>query len=415
MDFGTGASTNIEITISGPDAGSLQISLDDLVVYEGGFASAASGSQPSSLSKLLVLEETQFDYQPNKKTQEFTVPINLQSGLDQNRFARLLISFQPQDQNIPPSLLPISVVAVLEEQSLPENILIEPASSISKINIKESNEPYKIKKYIPAIPRLIDSEYIKITTKTDYQEDNLAWAQVFFNYKNSLGNITATELPGALLLSGQSQEIIYDSFQEKAIDFSNLPKVGLITFDAYLVDPSTGQIIVESKTSSWAIAFPWKIPFLFLVGFIILLALWYKFVRADKSIDNQSLSLKVSKQKLKKSEIELAKSFQSPLQYLIYSVATTSSDEKSAIAAALMITEKYKTTKSLARASKKSLQLFFEPTGLSEQKAFLTHEIARYLVENFKGEVPIKSESLSELPGQISARNLAILVKSWEK
>lgn len=415
MDFGTGASTNIKITISGPDVGSFQISLDDLVVYEGGFASAAYGSQSSSLSEFLFLEKTKFDYQPNENTQEFTVPIILRAGLDQNRFARLLISFQPQDENIPPSLLPISVVAVLNEKSLPENILIEPASNISKIEIKESNTPYKIKKYIPAIPKLIDSEYIKIKTITDYQKENLAWAQVFFDYKDSLNAINTTELPGVLLLSGQSQEIIYDSFQEKAINFSNLPKVGLITFDAYLLDPTTGQIIVESKTSSWAIAFPWKIPFLILVGFIISLALWYKFMRADKSINNQSLLLKVSKQKLKKSEIELAKSFQTPLQYLIYSVAAKSSDEKSAVAAAINISEKYKSTRSLARASKKSLQLFFEPTGLSEQKAFLTHEMARYLVDNFEGEVPLDLESLQQLPGQISPKNLLILAKSWGK
>jgi hypothetical protein len=408
----SGARTEVKITVQGATAGTLLISVDDLVVYEGGFASAPFGSQPSSLSEFIFVEESEITYQPQASPQEFIVPISIKSGLDQNRFARLLISFQPQDETISQSLLPISVVAVLDENSLPENTLIEPATRIGGIKIRESNDAYKVKRYLPAIPKIIDSEFIEIKSLIDYQGTNLAWAQVAFDYQNSLTTLTPTELPGALLLSGQSQEISYDSNKEKAVNFSNLPKVGLIIIDAYLLDPATGNIISDSKTSQWAIAFPWKIPFLFLVAFLVAFGIWFNFIKPK--IQNKSQAIKNQERAHNEAaEIAALQSFDSPLHFLIYSIADASS-EKLGRTVSGEILQKYKTPRSLARASKKSLQVIFDPTGNAELKASQTLELVRYLVNNFDGEVPLDSKLLQELPGDISPVQLAFLVKNWK-
>jgi len=130
-----GDQEELKISLIAPEAGTIDLTLDDLVIFEGGFASAPFGSQQETLSDYIFISKTKFDYQPSSTPQVFSTSISIRSGLDQNRFARLLVTFKPSQAESLPYLLPISVIATQNEDSLPKNILIEPASKILEFKI----------------------------------------------------------------------------------------------------------------------------------------------------------------------------------------------------------------------------------------------------------------------------------------
>lgn len=406
-----GAQANLSVSIKSPVSGQVVLSLDDLIVFEGGFGSAPYGSQVSSLSDFLYLEKTEFDFSAEGGPVEFRAPLSIRSGLDRAGYARLLINFQPSEPNYSPVLLPISVIAAPEGWEFPENVVIEPASEIISFKLREDNRENSIKKFIPAIPKIIDSTEIRFETELTYEGKNLSWGQVNFRSNSNLISSASQELSGEFILPDTSRTLINYSSDIKFFT-ENLPAVGILNIEAFIIDPATDQIIPNSKKTSWAIIFPWKIPFILLVIFLIGVAIWYNYIRRPNE-DQSTQTLKTSADSTRRPADGLMSTFDSKFEYLIYLIAKKADDSNLAQEVAKEISKKYKTPKALMRASLKTLENHFAPTSIEGYKAELAKDLAQYLIENFDGTIPDETSEMFLMPGCSSQDLARIDERDW--
>lgn len=104
-----------------------------------------------------------------------------------------------------------------------------------------------------------------------------------------------------------------------------------------------------------------------------------------------------------------------PFRVLIATILSARTKDETTLAATDRLFPKYPNPKSLARANVRELRKLIKPVGFYKTKADRIKQVAKILLERYRGIVPDSMEALLELPGVGRKTANCVLVYAYRK